>query len=105
MTPKQFNFVFHKASKVSHHNLSILIRINNLEHARIGFIFSKKKIKLSTDRNRVRRICRESFRTGEIRYAGLDIIVLAKHGLENLTNQQIWNILENLWKQCLRLGK
>ncbi|MFI3256045.1 MAG: ribonuclease P protein component [Psittacicella sp.] len=103
LTPDQFSFVFDKASKITSNNILILLRPNNLDHARIGFVFSKKKIKLSIQRNRIRRICRESFRLHNISLKGFDLVVLPKHGISKLSNEELWKELNYLWEKSITL--
>jgi ribonuclease P protein component len=62
--------------------------------ARLGLAIAKKHHKLAVQRNRLKRITREAFRTSLLQ--GFDIIVLSKHlKNNNKTNTNISN--ENLF--------
>jgi ribonuclease P protein component len=54
----------------------VLARINGLEHARLGLAVSKKKLKRAVDRNRLKRVIRESFRSHQTMLTGLDLVVV-----------------------------
>jgi len=56
---------------------------NTLSFARLGIIVSKRKCKLSVDRNYVRRIVREQFRLNQQLLSGHDLIVLLKKNLNH----------------------
>ena len=51
------------------------VRPNALSHARIGIIASRRVAPRAVDRNRVKRMVREVFRTMARRPAGMDIVV------------------------------
>jgi ribonuclease P protein component len=50
-------------------------RANGLSQARIGIIASRRVAPRAVDRNRMKRMVREVFRTLEKRPAGMDIVV------------------------------
>jgi len=50
-------------------------RANGLSQARIGIITSRRVAPRAVDRNRMKRMVREVFRTLEKRPAGMDIVV------------------------------
>jgi ribonuclease P protein component len=71
---------------------------NGLNHARIGFSVSKKRIALAHMRNRCRRVLRESFRTSAIRNVSLDILLVVID-TKNL-KCEVANIFERIAKKC-----
>jgi ribonuclease P protein component len=75
---RDFQFVFAKPYKVSCQYLLALYRPNQLSHARLGVVIRKNLIHRAVDRNRVRRIVRESFRYHQEKLKGLDIIVVMR---------------------------
>lgn len=75
--------------------------INEVEHARIGLIISKKNVKKSVERNRIKRIIRESFRLNKHQLLG-DIIVLVYNKANDAENQTLRENLDNLWKRFQR---
>ena len=51
------------------------VKPNGLSHARIGIIASRRVARRAVDRNRMKRMVRELFRTMPERPAGVDIVV------------------------------
>lgn len=103
LTPAQFQAVFQDAPfRASHQQLLILSRPNGLPQARLGLVIAKKHIRLAVGRNRVKRLIRESFRHRQQQLAGLDVIVLARGGLDSLDNHQVLQQLDHQWQRIIR---
>ena len=96
-TKTEYNCVFSQANKTVTEELILLHRKNGLEHARIGLALSKKKIAKAHERNRVKRLLRESFR--QQRLPAVDVIFLAKRNTTEQTNVAINNQLSQTWGQ------
>ena len=77
----------------------VLGRSNQLGEARLGLGIAKKHVKLAIDRNRIKRVIRESFRHHRKLINGMDLVVLAKAGTMGLTNKQLFSSLESHWKR------
>jgi len=96
---KAYKFVFSKANKVGDAFFTILYRENKAQHhPRLGVIVAKKNSKKAVDRNRIKRLIRESFRL----YPNLpkyDIVVLSKRPTGTQTNQQLYTSLSKLWQK------
>ncbi|MEA1080208.1 ribonuclease P protein component [Marinobacter qingdaonensis] len=102
LRPADYGKVFNDVQlKVPHRNFLILATPNELGHARVGLIFSKKNLKLAVQRNRIKRQVRESFRTQDD-LPGLDIVVLGRQGLVGLDNEAVRNALNELWRRLKR---
>ena len=103
LTPRQFKTVFDSPSgKVPGKNVLLLARENALDHPRIGLVIGKKSIKLSVERNRVKRQIRESFRHHQEVMSGWDIVIVARKGLGDLDNPELAQQFGNLWKRLAR---
>lgn len=106
LTPADFKQVFDAADlRVSSKELLILARVNFLERPRLGLVIAKKHIRLANQRNRVKRIIRESFRAQQqvlSGFQGVDTIVLARGGLDKLDNPALHTLLRQLWQQLQR---
>lgn len=102
LRPADYGKVFDDVQlKVPHRNFLILATPNQLGHARIGLIFSKKNLKLAVQRNRIKRQVRESFRH-QTDYPHLDIVVLGRQGLANLESRSVRKALDELWRRLRR---
>lgn len=97
-----FDFVFQKPKQVSTLQITFFGRMNKLGHPRIGFIIAKKQVRRSHDRNRIRRLIRESFRLHQHQLLSMDFVVLAKKGAVELNNIVLAKMLEKLWNRYCR---
>ncbi|MDO3387685.1 ribonuclease P protein component [Gilvimarinus sp. SDUM040013] len=96
----EFQTVFDNAPfRASHQFILMLSRPNAEQPARLGLIIAKKNIRRAVDRNRVKRLIRESFREHQQHLYGLDVIVLARRGLAELDNAQIFKLLAKQWRR------
>jgi ribonuclease P protein component len=69
-------------------------------HQRLGLVIGKKNLRLASQRNRVKRIARELFRQQDQQsLPNLDLVLIARKGLEKLSNAEIRNILEPLFQK------
>lgn len=93
-----YDYVFSQAKRISTSELTLLYRDNNVGHARLGLALSKKMIAKSHDRNRVKRLIRETFRLNT-NLPSVDIIVLAKRGMDKFSNTKIRDVLSGSWKK------
>jgi ribonuclease P protein component len=64
----------------------------------LGLAISKRYARRAIDRNRLKRIARESFRTNRHRLPAVDIIVLCDRRASTLSNECLFSALMNAWK-------
>lgn len=99
LTPKNFSFVFENATPVSSRTITILARKNQADLPRLGITIAKKRVKLAVHRNRLKRQIRESFRLNAHQLPNVDIVVIAKNGINDLDNQNLRIQLDKMWKR------
>ncbi|HBO7744891.1 TPA: ribonuclease P protein component [Pseudomonas aeruginosa] len=103
LTARQFSAVFDSPTgKVPGKHVLLLARENGLDHLRLGLVIGKKNVKLAVQRNRLKRLIRESFRHNQETLAGWDIVVIARKGLGELENPELHQQFGKLWKRLLR---
>jgi len=103
LTPRQFKAVFDSPSgKVPGRHVLLLARENDLPHPRLGLVIGKKSVKLSVERNRIKRQIRETFRHHQLELAGWDIVIVARKGLADLDNPELARQFAKLWKRLSR---
>ena len=77
----------------------MLARANSREHARLGMAVPKRQLKRAVDRNRIKRLIRESFRKHQAQLRGLDVVVLVRHGIVQMDNEAIFRALDKHWNR------
>lgn len=103
LIPRQFKAVFDSPSgKIPGKNVLLLARENGLDHPRIGMVIGKKSVKLSVERNRLKRLIRESFRHHQALLGGWDIVVVARKGIAESDNAEITRQFGKFWKRLQR---
>lgn len=105
LTPEHFKYVFQQPSRASSSEITILARQNHLQHPRLGLTVAKKHLKRAHDRNRIKRLCRESFRLAQHDLPNYDFVIVAKQGIGALNNRTLWQTLDKLWQRHIRLAQ
>lgn len=98
---KAYEHVFGKPDfRVSNKYFLILGSWTTLDTARLGIIVGKKHIARANQRNRVKRLIRETFRTNRANMPCADLVVLARHKeLQNLENHECHLLLHALMEE------
>lgn len=94
---KDFKQVFAGAAKTSDRYFTLLARDNGLESARLGLVVSKKNIKTAVERNRIKRLIRETFRLAKARLPAKDFVVLVKVPARDTANFALRASLNRFW--------
>lgn len=106
LTSGDFQTVFADPSvRASHKHFLILARPTANHYPRLGLIIAKKHIRLATRRNRLKRLIRETFRHQQANLGGIDVIVLARKGMDELDNAQLLTQLDGQWQRIARKAK
>lgn len=82
--------------------VTLRARRNGGDVPRLGLIISKKSIKRAVDRNRVKRMTRESFRLCQSRLSGLDVVIMSRAGLGELSGPALRAVLDKHWDALAR---
>jgi len=108
----EFNAVFGgRNTRVSDGNFTILAvkraevpdfeAAQEIPVARLGLAISKKRAKRAVDRNRIKRVIRESFRTNVTTVSGFDIVVMNRDAAVSTSSSDLAGSLERLWHKLV----
>lgn len=90
--------------KASNRNVLFLAKTNGMSYSRLGLVIAKKNVRLAVQRNRIKRLLRESFRA-QHGTQGIDIVVLARRGLDNIENPELHTQFGRLLKELQSKAK
>lgn len=94
-----FQHVFKTQLSLVTSGLVFLRTPNTLKHPRLGIIIAKKNVKRAVDRNRIKRLIRERFRLRQATLPAFDIIVIARHGIEQRDKSTLHALLDQQWEK------
>jgi ribonuclease P protein component len=92
----------HNEARASHRYFLLLAKPSTSAHQRLGLVVAKKNVKLAVQRNKVKRVVRETFRQLPDNDPPLDMIFLARRGVEQLDKRQLSSILREQWRKLTR---
>jgi ribonuclease P protein component len=78
---------------------SVRYRPNGLGHARLGLAISKRVSKRAVERNRIKRLLRESFRRARHQLPPVDLLVMAREQAAGLPGPELLAEIEALWRR------
>jgi ribonuclease P protein component len=73
---------------------TVLAVNNQVSRARLGLAISKKQARRAVDRNRLKRLIRESFRCQREQFDGTDLVVMARSAALSINNAKLRESLE-----------
>ncbi len=101
--PGEFQRVFKLGNLKSKDRCFVVLALENeLEFARLGLTVAKKNVASSVERNRIKRIIRESFRLHKNIICKLDSVVIVRRGTDKLDNREISSALEKHWQRLAK---
>ena len=95
-----YKAVFDQAKwKISSREFLCLAIPNNFDSPRLGLVIAKKNVKLAVQRNRIKRVIRNNFRLHQTDIPNTDLVVLARSGLSDLSNEELNSLLNKQWQR------
>ncbi len=99
-----FDRVFKQAKRLVVPGFTLLFRGNDVGHSRLGLVVPKKIIARAHERNRVKRLARETFRQKKDLPA-FDIIVLVRKGEITQNKQMMSTHLDEAWNKLTKSNR
>jgi ribonuclease P protein component len=100
---KEYSRVFDGTeAKASHKHLLLLAKTNTGPGHRLGLVIAKKNVRLAVQRNRIKRVAREFFRTLPTSDVTMDVVLLTRRGMDQLDNAELSSILRQQWQKLER---
>lgn len=94
---EEFQNVFSNPERFGNNAFTVLARKNGLSYPRLGLAISKKCAKNAVDRNRIKRLFRESFRLNQKNLPSVDIVAMCKPKAITLDNKQALKQIDTQW--------
>ncbi|EOD4268272.1 ribonuclease P protein component [Acinetobacter baumannii] len=92
--------------KVHQPHFLFLAKLTEQPNSRLGIVVAKKKVRRAHERNRIKRLARESFRLHQPKFrSDIDVVVMPKVGIETITNAELYQQLDFAWQKLQRLAK
>ena len=99
-----FRRVFKKANRSRDTLFTVLSRENRKKGARLGLAISKKNCRLAVQRNRLKRIVRESFRLNKELLGEVDVVVMCQAAASRASNRKLFDSLAAHWQKSGMAG-
>ncbi len=98
----EFGGVFAGAERVADRFFTVLGVSNVHGEARLGLAISKRAARRAVDRNRIKRVVRESFRHRRPELPPLDIVVMARPAAATAGTEELNRALDKLWQRLVK---
>lgn len=105
LNARQFKAVWDKAKRLSGQGVALVNCRNELEHCRLGLSFSKRHFSRAVDRNRLKRVARETFRLNQDKLMPCDVVAVGYRGAELLTPTEQYQLFNQLWERLAKSHK
>ena len=98
----EFQRVFQQGKRLHANGLNARAAANTVGFPRLGMAIAKKALRRAHERNRIRRLVRESFRHHQSTLPAVDLVIMCRSEVLTMSNFELFQQLEGLW---LRLHK
>ena len=103
--PARFRDVFARPERFGDRLVTVLARANGTSAPRLGLAVGRRRIARAVQRNRFKRIVRESFRHRRHRLGGYDIVVLPKPAAAHADRSELRASIDRQWALMERRGR
>ncbi len=97
----EFQRVWKTGKRLSSPSLTLVSCDNSLGYPRLGISISKKYVPLAVNRNRLKRLARETFRIRQDTLGGKDIVLVAYKGADAIPPAEQYSRFNSLWDRLI----
>ena len=94
-----FEAVYARGRRMGNGFFGVTARLNDEGRPRLGLAVASKMAGGSVERNRIRRVVRESFRLHQHELPAVDIVVSARPRARGAVNRELRAQIEELWRK------
>ena len=94
-----FEAVYARGRRMGNGFFGVTARVNDEGRPRLGLAVASKMAGGSVERNRIRRVVRESFRLHQHELPAVDIVVSARARARGAANRELRTQIEELWRK------
>ena len=102
VTPGAFRRVFANADRFSDRYWTVLITPNEVGRPRLGLAIGRRLSPRAVDRNRLKRLARESFRRHQWQLPNVDIVLMARPAARDCPGAVLHGALDRLWQRVIK---
>ncbi|MEA5445017.1 ribonuclease P protein component [Gammaproteobacteria bacterium AB-CW1] len=99
---EDFRRVFRQGKRSKDRFFTILACANGLPQARLGMAISRRNAGSAVERNRLKRLARESFRHRQSTLAGFDLVVMSRPEASRADNRTLFESLDRHWQRLMK---
>jgi len=81
--------------------MTVLATPSSRNGPRLGLVISRKAAGSAVERNRIKRLVRESFRHRQAELRSLDIVFIGRAGIAGQSNGDLARLLEKIWERLM----
>ena len=99
LTPRAFQRVFSGADRIADRYFTVLVAGNTEGFPRLGLAIGRRVSTRAVDRNRIKRVARESFRQQQGVLPAVDIVIMARPVARTTDKAALHQALGRLWQR------
>jgi len=104
-----YDAVFADNRRLADRYWTVLVRrdapLASVGRARLGLAIAKKRARRAVDRNRIKRVARESFRHVQSDLGGRHVVVMNRDAAATAKSRELRTSLDALWSKLLRQSR
>lgn len=97
--PEEFRRVSRRGRRISGECFTVVFRPNRLGHPRLGLAIARRHVRNAPQRNRVKRIIRESFRRHRPALGAWDIVFTSRPSLVDKDRHELFVMVDRLLRE------